>query len=128
MVTMKIIELIKHFMSMPTGWIILVIAAIVVLIFVYAVLTASKRADEMMEEMRCKKKKSAEKKQKYTPASLVTSALSASGITGSGKNSEIAKPSSTATPADVEKAMQKDHVKWKKYKATNRPRRKSNES
>lgn len=127
-IAMELIELVKHFMSMRAGWVVLVAIVAFIMMLGYGVLKSASDADRLEEELLCKNQKNAGRKQKYTPASLVTSALSASGITASNKNSKIAEPSGLTTPGDLERAKNLDHVKWKKYRANGKPRRKSNES
>lgn len=126
-IVMEFIELVKRFMSMPAGWVVLVIISIILAILLYAVLTASKRADELMEGHRCKREKRAMKKQRYTPASLVTSALSASGIMASSRSSKTEEHSMLATPADMVKSRHLENVRFKKMRQVRKQRRKTDE-
>lgn len=118
-VAMEIIELVKHFMSMRAGWVVLVIFLLFFLLLAYGILRSASEADRLEEEMLCKDKKNAGKKRKFTAASLAIFGLSLSGMPGNNQSSEIAKPlPSQMTPKEISGHM--ELMKWKKIRYNNK--------
>lgn len=116
----KMLELYEWMMQFRCGqFVVTLFAGIIFLAFVLAIVTHLRNGGTSWRG------KSAEGKRKFTAGSLVTTALSASGIKASGKSSTIAQSSLSATPSEVERHL--ENIKWKKYKHNSRARKKRGE-
>ncbi len=118
----KMLELYEWMMQFRCGqFVVTLFMGIILLAFVLAIVTHLRNGGTSWRG------KPAEKKRRYTAGSLVTTALSASGIKASGKSLTIAQSSLSATPADIEKSRHLENIKWKKYKQSSRARKKRGE-